>query len=230
MAHVAGEARVPAACALACFCLSACFSADLGNGAIRCGNAGLCPPSYYCHHDGRCWKTAEVTGSVSDLSSSAHDLAVAKDHDLSMVSVPDLASTDIAQCSPAICQPGQCGKIPDPCSGYIDCGMNCPTGETCAGGGMNNVCGCPTEQYCNGRDCGTIPNGCGGIALCGTTCPTGKTCGAGNHANLCGTGGMCNPKMCAPNHDCGLVSDGCSAVLTCPPCANGHACVNNVCQ
>jgi hypothetical protein len=214
-------------CALALVGLSACFSVDLGNGALHCGSSGLCPSGYYCHHDGHCWKTPERTGGLGDLSAPDLD---AGNRDFSRVGGTDLANADLAHCSPAICQPLQCGLIMDPCAGSIDCGMNCPSGETCGGGGMNNVCGCMNEKYCFGRDCGTIPNGCGGVTLCGTSCPTGQTCGAGNRPNVCGTGGSCNPKTCSPNHDCGLISDGCSSVITCPACANGHACVNNLCQ
>src|SRR4051812_32330651 len=32
-----------------------------------------------------------------------------------------------------------CGQIPDGCGALLDCG-SCPAGETCGGGGTNNVC------------------------------------------------------------------------------------------
>jgi hypothetical protein len=205
--------------ALTCLALTACFSVDLGNGVIHCGSGGLCPSGYYCHHDGRCWKTPERPGTI--------DLAITSPRDLAGVTGPDLAGADLSRCTAAICQPLQCGIIADPCTGSIDCGMTCPMGMSCRGGGVPNVCGCPTEQYCTGRNCGTILDGCGGVTVCGTSCPTGQTCGAGNHPNICGTGAMCNAKVCQANHDCGLISDGCSAVLNCGGCPKGHTCVGN---
>lgn len=89
-----------------------------------------------------------------------------------------------------------------------------------------------TKAACGARNCGTILDECGGTETCGGGCPANKTCGGGNPgtANICGSGPACVPKTCGSG-DCGLISDGCSLVLNCGPCAGGKVCgADNKCH
>jgi hypothetical protein len=64
-------------------------------------------------------------------------------------------------CTPATCQPGECGDKPDGCGGTVNCGC------------------CPRTS-CNPGECGTVSDGCGGTIYCGccprTSCNPGE-CG-----------------------------------------------------
>jgi hypothetical protein len=91
-----------------------------------------------------------------------------------------------ANCTPASCSPNggnYCGTIGDGCGGALDCG-SCKTGWTCAGRGIEHLCGAsPDSGVCQpvtcktdlGSYCGTIGDGCGGALKCGA-CPAGQTC------------------------------------------------------
>ena len=65
----------------------------------------------------------------------------------------------VACCTPGTCQAGQCGEVPDGCGGTLSC--DCPSGQSCGGGGTPNVCGCtptcadkcPGEPDCCGGSC-----------------------------------------------------------------------------
>ncbi len=205
---------------LACVLAAAgCFPPDLGDGAIGCGSDGACPPHYYCHQDtNRCYKSPGGSGGDGGVGA-----------DLSGTDVFDFSGVDFSNCMQLTCVTGQCGLVPNGCGQTMDCGNNCPMGESCGGGGVAHQCGCPTEVTCNGKNCGTMPNGCGGVIDCGGMCPAPNTCGGSGTANVCGIG-LCTPKTCRPNRDCGLISDGCSAVLNCGACAGGKSCINSVCQ
>lgn len=112
-----------------------------------------------------------------------------------------------AGCTPLACTAagGQyCGTIGDGCGHSLDCNAACPTGQTCGGGGVPNVCGVApgtcTALTCNptgGKYCGVIGDGCGKALDCGDACPSGTTCGGGGVPNVCGnaggtgTGGAC---------------------------------------
>lgn len=154
---------------------AACFTPDLGDGAVACGANGLCPPLYFCHAaDQRCYKTPDSGGAVDMSVASGGDLASAGG---------DLARADLASCSKAACGP---------------------------------------------RNCGTILDGCGGVENCGGPCPSPQSCGGGNastrQANVCSSGPACTPRQCQQGQDCGLISDGCSAVLNCGMCGGGSSC------
>jgi hypothetical protein len=181
-----------------------CFTPNLGEGQVACGESGACPSGYHCAGDGKCY-SVEVDLGLADLSSG------------------DLAGG----CARATCGADTCGVIPDNCGSTIDCGDPCTTGTTCGGGGTAHVCGCPTEVMCGARNCGTMPNGCGGVTTCGGACPTGQSCGGGmganKMANVCNAGMACMPMMCSGNM-CGLISDGCAAVLDCGTCQTGKSC------
>ena len=181
--------------------LAGCFTPNLGEGKVLCGANQACPTGYVCAGDGRCY-----------------------------TSEPDLgaASSDLAGCVRTTCGTNACGVIDDNCGGTVDCGdSNCTTGTTCGGGGTPHVCGCPTQVSCGNHNCGTMPDGCGGSETCGGACPLPQTCGGGNGgmkmANVCGIGMPCMPVKCGGS-DCGLISDGCSAVIDCGSCQTGKSC------
>jgi hypothetical protein len=191
--------RLVAALAIA-VALGGCFPPDLGDGVVACGYGDSCPPRYFCHGDKHCYKTPPA--------------------------VFDFAGLDFTNCMRVTCG-AMCGiTIPDGCGGSIDCPAMCPTGQMC-GVPVKNLCGCATQVSCLGKDCGTMPDGCGGVISCGTSCPAGETCGGGGAtgtANKCASGVGCTPKTCRRDKDCGLISDGCSAVLNCPDCPVGKTC------
>lgn len=206
--------RALSAFALAFAVLAAgCFTPELGDGAVACGANGACPPRYFCHADNRCYKTPDGNdgGGGGDLGDTF-----------------DFAGGDFAACMKVTCGAQSCGVIPDNCGSVVDCGNLCSMGKSCGGGGTPHQCGCPTEVSCGMHNCGTLPDGCGGVLSCGASCPTGQMCGAGNGGakkpNICGSGQACTPKMCQAGKDCGLISDGCSAVLDCGSCTGGKSC------
>lgn len=142
-----------------------------------------------------------------------------------------------SNCVPKTCADAKanCGPIGDGCGGIVQCGTDCPVGETCGGGGTPSVCGKPpcTKKTCAqlGFECGAAGDGCGGlIASCGT-CEAG-TCGGGGPSK-CGTtggntdGGVCVPTKtaCGPG-DCGFMPDGCGNTIDCTmnKCAVGQTC------
>jgi hypothetical protein len=70
-----------------------------------------------------------------------------------------------------------------------DCGK-CPSGQTCGGGGIPNVCGSGktcTPLACSdlGATCGPAGDGCGGALMCGT-CTAPDTCGGNGIPSVCG--------------------------------------------
>jgi hypothetical protein len=83
-------------------------------------------------------------------------------------------------------------------------------------------------MLCGNRNCGTMPDGCGGVQTCGGACPSGQSCGGGGGGtkmpNVCASGPACTPIACMAGKDCGLISDGCAAVLDCGACAMGKSC------
>jgi hypothetical protein len=191
--------RTVFACVVA-LAAAGCFTPDLGEGQLLCGDNSSCPPRYHCAGDGKCYTT---------------------DPDLGQPVVGDLGCL-------VACAQQSCGVIGDNCGGTLDCGDNCSTGMSCGGGGTPHVCGCPTEVTCGGKNCGTTPDGCGGVLNCGGTCPTGQTCGGGPGANkkpnVCASGAACTPKVCKANTDCGFISDNCAAVLDCGACTAPKSC------
>ncbi len=197
--------------------LAGCFTPNLGDGAVACGTNDLCPPRYFCHPaDRHCYLAPAVGGG--DDGGAAADLAGSF----------DFAGDDFASCMKTSCGAESCGVIPDNCGGTVDCGNSCSMGKSCGGGGTPHECGCATEVSCGTRNCGTIPDGCGGVESCGASCPSGRSCGGGNGGNkmpnVCGAGMACAPKTCTAGKDCGLISDGCSAVLDCGACPTGKSC------
>ncbi|MGZ3406700.1 MAG: hypothetical protein ACXVAN_09690 [Polyangia bacterium] len=201
--------RASSALALAIL-LAGCFTPDLGDGALACGTNGACPPRYYCHADQRCYKTPDASGGGD------------------MADTFDFAGGDFAACMKVTCGAQSCGVIPDNCGSTIDCGNLCSMGKSCGGGGTPHQCGCVTQVACGNRNCGTMPDGCGGVQSCGGACPSGQTCGGGGAgsrmANVCSGGPTCTVKTCTAGKDCGLISDGCAAVLDCGMCPANKSC------
>ncbi len=86
---------------------------------------------------------------------------------------------------------------------------------------------CPSQTCAaRGYNCGQATDGCGAMLTCGpVTCglPPGDHCGGGG-ANICGKNN-CKPTSCmAAGANCGLLSDGCSTVLSCGSCIAPQRC------
>ncbi len=141
----------------------------------------------------------------------------------------------ISVCTPKTCAElpaGTCGVQSDGCGGLTaDCNA-CPTGQTCGGGGVANVCG-NTSQDCpkitcadQGIACGPAADGCGGlIASCGTCVPP-ATCGGGGVLGQCGGNTGCVPQTCQDlGIECGQAGDGCGGVTAnCGTCTAPATC------
>lgn len=95
-----------------------------------------------------------------------------------------------------------CGRCPDgaactvgsgECGAGVACEADCPSGESCGGGGTPHECGAPpcVPRTCAdvGADCGALSDGCGVDLDCGA-CPTGEICG------------LATPNVCAPDPAC----------------------------
>lgn len=128
------------------------------------------------------------------------------------------------------------------------CGT-CSGLETCAGGGVANVCGCTAESntaFCTrvGAQCGavTATDNCGTprtVASCGG-CSGVQTCAGGGSANVCGCTGETDAAFCTRmGRNCGTVTgtDNClvaRTVTSCGACGPGTQCgaqgvTNNTC-
>jgi hypothetical protein len=149
---------------------------------------------------------------------------------------------DLTSCvSPPVCTPltcasfpaGTCGQQGDGCGGLTaDCGT-CTAPQTCGGGGVPGQCGAPDAGSCQPETCaqqnvfcGNTGDGCGNVIQCGTCTPP-QTCGGGGVPGHCGApdAGSCAPKSCAQQGvECGVASDGCGNLLTCPACPTGQTC------
>lgn len=116
---------------------------------------------------------------------------------------------DSASC-PSTCAAlgANCGAVTDTkCGGVVQCGT-CPTGQTCGGAGVHNVCGAGTNpDACarltcaqQGISCGAAGDGCGGTIQCGA-CSLPQSCGGDpNQPGKCGCTGLCaQVPTCAPN-------------------------------
>jgi hypothetical protein len=155
---------------------------------------------------------------------------------------PFAPSTPPSDAGPGNCVPKtcaelkvNCGPVGDGCGGIVQCGNDCPDGETCGGGGTPSVCGKPPckKKTCAelGVECGAAGDGCGGlIASCGT-CDAG-ICGGGGPSKCGSTGGNTDGGVCVPTKtacgpgDCGFIADGCGKVIDCTAnkCPAGQTC------
>jgi hypothetical protein len=97
------------------------------------------------------------------------------------------SSGDTKPCVPYICQTAggnRCGKFPNGCGGLVDCGNDCPMGQTCSADHL-----CVADSTCKPTPCSGP-----GYQFCGLI---GDGC---NHALNCPD--CTSPKMCATNHVC----------------------------
>ena len=169
------------------------------------------------------------------------------------------ATTTDGGCIPRTCAQigANCGEAPDDCGGSIACG-ECPTGQTCGGGGKNQCGSAPcSARTCaqTGTGCGKVSDGCSGVIDCGS-CTAPETCGGAGIPFQCGcqctlpnaltscssTG--CSVQSCETGFaDCNAVAaDGCEVAITSDAmncgvcgkaCSFGNAqgiCANGACQ
>jgi hypothetical protein len=121
-------------------------------------------------------------------------------------------------CTPKKCAdvPANCGDVPDGCGGTLSC-------DSMGGGGPF---GCPiahfrTRMWCSGNPVHCIP----------LLVPVFQTCAGTGRPNTCGFG-TDTPAVTtceAQAKNCGYISNGVDGVLDCGQCADGSACVDNVC-
>jgi hypothetical protein len=144
-----------------------------------------------------------------------------------------VTSTDISfnlelatSCTPATCATTNCGTMSDGCGGTLTCPDCTGVGETCGGGGVDNVCG---VSSCTPATCAAESKECGSYveSVCHTTLDCGP-CTSGTCINNACT--ACTASTCeADGKECGsYVESGCGTTLTCPVCATG-TCVDNAC-
>jgi hypothetical protein len=120
----------------------------------------------------------------------------------------------------------------------VDAGPPTDAGSVTSGdGGLdagNGDAGPPIDAGCVRRTCedagvrcGPIDDGCGGVSTCGT-CPAPTTCGGGGFPGRCGSsvcGIPCIPTSCrAQGAECGIMGDGCGAIINCGSCFPGDTC------
>ncbi|MEZ4226006.1 MAG: hypothetical protein R3B13_33975 [Polyangiaceae bacterium] len=132
------------------------------------------------------------------------------------------AGSDASTCIPTSCAKlgAECGVAPNGCGETVQCG-DCPTGETCGGGGQNKCgSGTCTPVTCQqlGASCGVASDGCGATLYCGD-CALPETCGGAGKPNSCG----CIPAECGQGM-CGSIPDGCGGTLECGKCSSGQIC------
>jgi len=148
----------------------------------------------------------------------------------------------VCSCTPKSCTQlgASCGTTDDGCGSIINCGT-CPSGQTCGGGGVANVCGqagctsdnqCAANQFCSSGACVTR-------TVNGAACTAADSCQSGNcdqgtccavsctqqAASSCGTTGACLPggSACAvypAGTSCGTGAT-CNGAGSCVACASG---------
>lgn len=122
-----------------------------------------------------------------------------------------------------------CGKIPDGCGAFIDCGT-CAEGHVC-GYEMPNLCfdpkeltdPVPMEDACAGKQCGGEGDGRGGTYECGM-CGTDEVCGILENFQCAPVRPPCTPaSSCAElGWECGIAFDECGNTFDCA--AEGRSC------
>ncbi len=219
--------------------LSACaFKPNLGDGQVRCGNDGRCPPNQHCEDDGLCYGPPTATGGtcvpthcfvgwcglVNDGCGQTIDCGPCNP-----VVTDDLgAPHDLANCTPSVrCIPGEsCGDLADGCGNILHCG-DCATPGTCSAS-VPNRCACSPRTCADlHANCGALPDGCGGVNDCfpagPTRCPMRTGICGGGAPYVCGLGSGCQALTECPAGACGLIPDGCRRYLDCR-CPAGHIC------
>jgi hypothetical protein len=213
-----------------------------------CDDQNPCTYDDVCSSTGVCFGTPVLCGSVPNPTCSTPQTsetfsgpAMCNGSSTCTWTTKDTACSDgcdsttglCAQCMPTSCsaQGKNCGTIPDGCGGTLNCGSTCPSGETCGGSGVANVCGSSscTQTCLNWTDCKTAGTGCDAATGCcvpcggdGQPCCVNFTAGyffCGSSADVCGltegTGttetyyccanagdGCCQPGECGTIGDC----------------------------
>jgi hypothetical protein len=168
------------------------FPVAFGNGSLRCGGGGSCPPDLHCAGDGRCYRAGSgpraddagtsdgAIGDVSDLGRSGGGDGPGGGGDMDSGSS---VGRDMTGCMPTTCASvnATCGFYPDGCGKILNCypdGRSCGPGNsngTCAGGGQAYTCGkkgqCTALKQCPAGVCGVIiPDKCSNVIIC-PACP-----------------------------------------------------------
>jgi hypothetical protein len=220
------------------------FSPSLGDGRVRCGADGACPPGFVCGSDALCW----LPGSLADMSLTCGLLhcfvgwcGPISDACGQMIDCGScnpggggggggMGVVDMAGCSPSnSCVAGaSCGRIDDGCGRPISCG-DCAVANTCSSTSRNSCVCVPKTCAMVSATCGNYPDGCGHVLDCWPM--GGMSCGAGNSEGTCGGGGpyTCGKNACTrlsacPSGACGKIPDGCSSFLDCGACPAGQIC------
>jgi hypothetical protein len=174
------------------------FPPDVGNGSVRCGGGGSCPPELHCAHDGRCYRSG----------SGPRDAGLTSDGTNGDASLFGAGAMDLAR-GPADLARGNGGS-----------------GGGGSGGGGRDMTGCvPRTCASVNATCGYYPDGCGVVLDCyanGTSCGPGNsagTCAGGGQPYTCGRKGSCTPLTQCPTGTCGVIlPDNCNNVVVCPAC------------
>jgi hypothetical protein len=216
------------------------FSPTIGDGQVRCGSDGSCPPGFTCGGDSLCHDSSTNTTTIDAGCSPLHcyvgwcgpiDDGCGHTIDCGSCSLPPdgsgTDSHDMAGCTPSrACASGVCGTIDDGCGKALECG-DCSTANSCSANSANS-CSC-TPKTCAAvkATCGYYPDGCGGTLNCfgGTTCAAQKNglCGGGG-PYTCGKVSVCHPLKTCPTDTCGEIPDGCLSILNCGSCPTGQIC------
>jgi hypothetical protein len=191
--------------------LASCvFPPDLGDGNVRCGAGGSCPPDLHCD-EGRCYRSG--SGPRPDASPRPSDTA-----------------GDGGGGAGGNGGSGGSGGGND-LSASLPPDMSKPL-DFSIGGKPRDMTGCvPTSCKAHGYNCGTFTDGCGVVLNCYPD--DGSSCGQGNSNGSCAGAGepyKCGKKgdgngpcvkitACKLPDQCGLIiPNGCDDVIVCPPC------------
>jgi hypothetical protein len=195
--------------AILVFVLAGCFSPDLGQGVIRCGEEQSCPPGFQCVR-GFCW-------------SNGADLSVEGVIDMSRAVDLAGAAGDLNMCVPTMKCNGFCGTIADDgCGHSLRC--DCSVPNTCSSK-TKNSCECTPIKSCSELPdihCGRYPDGCGGFVTC-PNCPGQQICGAAPNPYTCGNQTLCQGRLCLPGQ-CGIIANDCNDIVICPDCPFPKVC------
>ncbi len=115
------------------------------------------------------------------------------------------------------CQQGTSLAVPS--SGATADGRTLP--QNCWGGGVTCSSGYTLCQPNN--VCTILGNDASNCGSCGHKCPAGYSCSGG----ACQP--SCTPRSCAPDFNCGVMSDGCGGTVNCGSCSAGWCLSGNVC-
>jgi hypothetical protein len=210
------------------------FAPNFGDGQVRCGSNGECPPGQTCADDNFCHQVTPSAsgncvprncyvgwcGPISDGCGKTIDCGPCNP----TAPAVDAGVRDMAGCVPtAQCIATKtCGTLDDGCGRALHC-PDCAVTRTCSNTKPND-CTCTPKTCADvGATCGHYPDGCGTILNCfpdmGTSCaPMTGFCGGGG-AYKCGKTAGCMPLSDCPPGACGAIPDGCRGVLRC-----GNAC------